>query len=45
FSTREDGTGLGLAVCQQILKAHGGSLSCQSEAGRGTTFTVRLSRA
>ncbi len=45
FSTKEDGTGLGLAVCQQILKAHGGSLSCQSEAGQGTTFTVRLSRA
>jgi signal transduction histidine kinase len=45
FSTKEDGTGLGLAVCQQILKAHGGALSCESEAGRGTTFFVRLPRA
>ena len=45
FSTKEDGTGLGLAVCQQILKAHGGELSCQSEPGQGTTFFVRLPRA
>jgi signal transduction histidine kinase len=45
FSTKEDGTGLGLAVCQQILKTHGGSLDCQSEAGRGTTFSVKLPRA
>ena len=45
FSTKEDGTGLGLAVCQQILKSHGGALSCESEPGRGTTFSVRLPRA
>jgi two-component system, NtrC family, sensor kinase len=45
FSTKEGGTGLGLAVCQQILQSHGGSLSCQSEPDRGTTFIVRLSRA
>jgi two-component system, NtrC family, sensor kinase len=45
FSTKEDGTGLGLAVCQQILKAHGGELSCRSEPGQGTTFFVRLPRA
>ncbi|WP_375772318.1 ATP-binding protein [Archangium gephyra] len=45
FTTKEDGTGLGLAVCQQILKAHGGSLGCQSEPGQGTTFSVRLPRA
>ena len=45
FTTKEDGTGLGLAVCQQILKAHGGSLGCNSEPGQGTTFSVRLPRA
>ncbi|KFA92197.1 sensor histidine kinase [Archangium violaceum] len=45
FTTKEDGTGLGLAVSQQILKAHGGALGCQSEPGQGTTFSVRLPRA
>ncbi|HZI06113.1 MAG TPA: ATP-binding protein, partial [Archangium sp.] len=45
FTTKEDGTGLGLAVCQQILKAHGGSLGCNSEPGQGTTFSVSLPRA
>jgi len=45
FSTKEGGTGLGLAVTQQILKAHGGTLSCESEPGRGTTFLLRLPQA
>jgi signal transduction histidine kinase len=45
FSTKEGGTGLGLAVSQQILQAHGGTLRCQSEPGQGTTFMLRLPRA
>ena len=45
FSTKEGGTGLGLAVSQQILQAHGGSLACQSAPGEGTTFVLRLPRA
>ncbi|NOJ94269.1 HAMP domain-containing protein [Corallococcus sp. CA049B] len=45
FTTKEGGTGLGLAVSQQILQAHGGSLSCQSIPGQGTTFVLRLPRA
>lgn len=45
FSTKEGGTGLGLSVSQQILQAHGGSLSCQSLPGQGTTFVLRLPRA
>ncbi|MGQ0508837.1 MAG: sensor histidine kinase [Myxococcaceae bacterium] len=45
FSTKEGGTGLGLAVAQQILHAHGGSIDCQSRLGAGTTFTVKLPRA
>ena len=36
------GIGLGLAITNQVIKQHNGSLSVQSEAGKGTTFTVRL---
>ncbi len=44
FSTRkaENATGLGLTVCESIAKAHGGSLSVRSEAGRGTTVRFYL---
>jgi signal transduction histidine kinase len=36
------GSGLGLSVVRQIVEAHGGNVSVESGAGRGTTFTVRL---
>ncbi len=37
------GLGLGLAICNGVVRGHGGSLSAQSGGpGRGTTFTVRL---
>jgi two-component system phosphate regulon sensor histidine kinase PhoR len=36
------GFGLGLAYVKQILDSHGGSVSLQSESGKGTTFTLRL---
>jgi signal transduction histidine kinase len=45
FSTKDGGTGLGLAVSQQIVQAHGGSIRCDSAPGRGTTFLVTLPRA
>lgn len=45
FSTKSGGTGLGLAVSRQIVTAHGGTLSCESHLGQGTTFRVRLPRA
>jgi signal transduction histidine kinase len=42
FSTREEGTGLGLATTRRIVQAHGGTIEVQSEVGRGTKFTIRL---
>ena len=42
FSTKEAGTGLGLALTQQIVQEHDGSMSVDSEVGIGTTFVVRL---
>jgi len=37
-----EGTGLGLSLARNIVLAHGGSIDVQTEAGAGTTFTVRL---
>jgi two-component system, NtrC family, sensor kinase len=44
LTTKETGrgVGLGLAISQSILERHNGSIEVQSEAGRGTTFTVTL---
>jgi signal transduction histidine kinase len=44
FSTREDGTGLGLPIARQIAASHGGSLAITSKVGEGTTVEVRLPR-
>ncbi|MBF0479156.1 MAG: PAS domain-containing protein [Candidatus Omnitrophica bacterium] len=42
FTTKVKGTGLGLTVCHQIIKMHGGSIRFQSEPGAGTTVIVNL---
>jgi two-component system NtrC family sensor kinase len=44
LTTKETGrgVGLGLAISHSILERHNGSIEVQSEAGRGTTFTVTL---
>jgi PAS domain S-box-containing protein len=42
FSTKAEGSGLGLSVSYAIARAHGGDLRVDSEIGRGTTFTLLL---
>ena len=42
FSTKQTGSGLGLAVVYSIMKNHEGHISLQSEKGQGTTFTLFL---
>ncbi|QEL15357.1 two-component system sensor histidine kinase NtrB [Limnoglobus roseus] len=41
-TTKADGNGLGLATARKIVVAHGGTMTVQSEVGRGTKFTLRL---
>ena len=42
FTTRSDGTGLGLATAHSIITKHGGSVQAESVLGSGSTFTIRL---
>ena len=42
YTTRANGTGLGLAVVQSIAKAHKGELWVESDEGEGSTFGLRL---
>ena len=45
YTTKEKGTGLGLAVSHKIIEAHGGGIGVRSAPGAGSTFTVRLPQA
>jgi signal transduction histidine kinase len=42
FSTKSGGSGLGLPTARRIIEAHGGRIGVQSEAGRGTQFTLEF---
>ncbi|MGF1680412.1 sensor histidine kinase [Photobacterium minamisatsumaniensis] len=42
YTTRQQGTGLGLAVVQTVVNAHKGRLTLESELGKGACFTVVL---
>ena len=42
FTTKTNGTGLGLATCDRIIKEHGGTIRVESAEGKGSTFKVSL---
>jgi two-component system sensor histidine kinase HydH len=44
FSTKNDGTGLGLTICERIVDQHGGKLMVRSEPGQGSVFSVNLKK-
>ena len=45
FTTKEKGTGLGLAVSAKIVEGHGGDIAVESQLGKGTVISVRLPRS
>ncbi len=42
FSTKRAGTGLGLPTVRRVVEEHGGTLTLQSEVGKGSQFSMRL---
>ncbi len=42
FTTREEGSGIGLSLCKQIIRLHGGLLGVESSKNQGTSFTIIL---
>src|SRR6266576_3530385 len=42
FTTKSDGTGLGLAYAQRVINEHGGRIDCATAPGLGSTFSIQL---
>lgn len=42
FTTKSDGTGLGLAYTQRVVNEHGGKINCATARGKGSTFSIQL---
>jgi signal transduction histidine kinase len=45
FTTKEKGIGLGLVLCRDLMEINGGSISVESEPGKGTEFMIRIPQA
>ena len=42
YTTKKEGSGLGLMIVQRIVREHGGTIEVESNVGRGTTFRIKL---
>lgn len=42
FTTKRNGSGIGLSLCRQIMSLHGGSISMKSEVDQGTSFVLKF---
>ena len=42
YTTKKDGSGLGLMIVQRIVREHGGTIEVESDLGRGTAFRIKL---
>jgi two-component system sensor histidine kinase HydH len=45
YTTKPEGTGIGLPVVQQVVTLHHGSLQVESEVGKGSSFVIRLKKS
>ncbi|MGI0059422.1 MAG: sensor histidine kinase, partial [Nitrosotalea sp.] len=42
FTTKQEGTGLGLSSCKSVIEKHGGTIEVKTQIGKGTTFIIKI---